>query len=201
LWNAAADIDLVPYPVARRIVRVQRPSLHIDCYTIDEARLLLAAADELPGRYKNQVLTRAYWTAAIRLAWDTGIRRGDVWEFRRDRVRPDGSTRIVQHKTGQAVPAKLWPTTIAALDAIGGPQPCRWFIDPTFFGRHFKKIVKAAGVNRGSFKWLRRASGSYVDLAQPGAGGKHLGHSDPATFGKFYDARLGEHDLPMPPEL
>jgi hypothetical protein len=95
----------------------------------------------------------------------------------------------------------LRPSTIAALDAVGLEEPCRWMLDPSFFGRHFRAVAKAAGVNRGTFRFLRRSSGSYVELQQPGAGGKHLGHADGRTFGKHYDARLGDHDLPRPPEL
>lgn len=201
LWRAAADRDLAPYPNARRIVRVAAPALIVDCYLLEEARALLAAAAELAGDYAGGLSKRLYWTAAIRLAWDSGLRRGDVWAVRRSLVRPDGLLRIVQHKTGQVAQSRLRPATVAALDAIGRELPLAWPLDPSFFGRHFKRLVKAAGVNRGSFKWLRRASGSYVEAQQSGAGHKHLGHATPQIFSRHYDARLGERELPLPPEL
>lgn len=201
LWNYAADRNLVPYPIARRIFRPETPELLVECYTLEEVRAILGAARLLRGSYPNGVGKARYWLGAISLAWDSGIRRGDVWRFRRDAVRPDGTFSQVQGKTGNVVRARLRASTIAALDAIGLPQPCRWTLDPSFFGRHFRKLVKAAGVNRGSFKFLRRASGSYVEAQQPGAGHKHLGHSNASVFDKFYDAKLGGHTLPMPPEL
>jgi integrase len=201
LWNAAADLDIVPYPVMRRIYQPDVPRLVVECYTVEEVRAILAAAKRVVGDYPNGVAKSRYWTAAILLAWDTGIRRGDVWLFRRDAVRPDGSVRIVQHKTGQLVTAKLRPVTVAAIQVIGLPQPLKWSLDPSFFGRHFAKIVKQSGVCRGSFKWLRRASGSYVEMIHPGAGHKHLGHSTPQIFDRHYDAKLGGHTLPQPPEL
>lgn len=96
---------------------------------------------------------------------------------------------------------RLWPSTVTALDAIAGQPPLAWPYDLSHFRRHFGKIVKGAKVNRGTFKWLRRASGSYVEALQPGAGHKHLGHQSAAVFAKHYDARLGAATLPLPPEL
>ena len=209
LWNGAADLDLVPYPILRRIRRPKCPELLIDCYTFDEVRKLLAAAKaidwalDLRGshEYPNGVTKSEYWTAAIRLAWDTGIRRGDVWLFRKSAIRPDRTARIVQHKTGQAVTVRLRQGTIDALNVINHDRPCRWTLNASFFGRHFKQLVAESGVNRGSFKWLRRSSGSYVEMGTCGAGGKHLGHADPRVFDRHYDAKLGGHLAPQPPDL
>jgi integrase len=201
LWNDATERDLAPAPRIRRIYKPGKPDLIIDCYMRDEALALLAEAAKLKGRYANGISRCDYWDAAIRKAWDTGLRRGDVWKVRRDWIRPDCTMRVVQSKTGKAVTVRLRESTVAALDRIGRPQPCEWVLDPAYFGRHFKRLVRRSGVNRGTFKWLRRASGSYVELAQSGAGHKHLGHDDPTTFDKHYDAKLGGHTLPMPPEL
>lgn len=201
LWNAAADAGLLPYPATRRILCVRKPELAVECYSDDETRELLRFAATLPGRFRNGALRADYWQATIRLGWDSGLRCGDVLRFDRSSVRRDGTARVVQHKTQRAVTVRLWPSTVAALDKIGGKHPCAWPLDRSFFVRHFRKIVNGSGVGRGTFKWLRRASGSYVDLAQPGAGGKHLGHTSPLVFERHYDAKLGDRTLPMPPEL
>lgn len=201
LWNGAADADLVPYPVTRRIRRPKLPELLVQCYTVDEVRRILATARTIRGAFHNGVAYRRYWPAAIMLAWEAGFRRGDVWRFHRDAVRGDGTLRIVQHKTQQLVVVRLRPATIEAIDQLKGVYPLAWPLVPAQFGRHWRKIVKASGVVRGTFKWLRRASGSYVELAQPGTGHKHLGHKHRSTFDRFYDAQLGAHLLPMPPEL
>lgn len=201
LWYAAADDGLAPYPVARRVRRKPLPELLVECYTVGEAQALLAAAGELAGRYPNGVARADYWRAAIRLAWDAGIRRGDVWAFRRDVVRPDGTLRIVQRKTRRVLVARLRATTVAALNRIGQPQPLAWTMCAERFGKHFRALADAAGVTRGTFKWLRRSSGSYVEAQQPGAGHKHLGHCSAATFARYYDAHLGRCTLPQPPAL
>lgn len=200
LWSFAADLDLTDYPVHRRIWSPACPAPLIDCYTLDEARALLTTAARLLGEYPNGVAKRLYWGATIRLAWDSGLRRGDVWAFRRDAVRPDGSALVLQHKTGQVVPVKLRPSTVAALDLIPRPAPCAWPLDPSFFGRHFKRLVREAKVCRGTFRWLRRSSGSYVEWQQPGAGHKQLGNG-PDVFQRNYDAKLGGATWPQPPPL
>ena len=208
VWNGAADLDLVAYPILRRIRCIKRPQLVVECYTQSEAVALLAEAGKLKGAYPNGrgaytngVAKRDYWQATIRVAWDTGLRRGDVWKFRRSAIRPDNTVQVLQNKTRQIVVVKLHASTLKALEAIRRDQPCQWQLDRSFFGRHFKKIVVGSGVGRGTFKWLRRASGSYVDLQERGAGSKHLGHADPTMFDKHYDGKIGGYTLPMPPEL
>jgi integrase len=201
LWNAAADDDLAEYPRARRIQRLKPDPLIVECYSIEEARKLLKAAGKLKGTLANGVKRSRYWQAAILFGWDSGLRRGDVWRVRRDAIREDGSLRMVQHKSKQIVQVRLHPKTVAALDEIGLPQPLAWPHETKYFGTNFKKLVRLAGVNRGTFRWLRRSSGSYVEAQQPGSGHKHLGHSCPAIFTKHYDARLMGSALPQPPEL
>ena len=201
VWNAAADEDLVPYPVRRRIRAVRTPQLIVECFSLEEARQILAAAHRVKGCYPNGVARRHYWDATIRLAWDTGFRLGDILKFRLDAVRADGSVQIVQSKTGRIANAILRETTIGALQLIGSDRPCEWPLTASRFGRHFAAIVKEAKVRKGTFKWLRRASGSYVEAEQPGSGHKHLGHASQDIFDRHYDAKLGGHNLPQPPEL
>ncbi len=201
LWNAAADEDLVGVPPLRKIIKPKCHELIIECYSADEVRQLLAAARGLKGHYPTGVAKATYWVAMIMLAWDGGLRRGDCWRFRKSLVQPDGTLRVVQHKTKQAVTVRLRESTRKAIDLIPFDKAFSWEMAPDYFGRHFKAIVQKSGVNRGSFKWLRRSSGSYVELQMPGAGTKHLGHKTAATFTKHYDGRLGGHTLPMPPSL
>jgi integrase len=201
LWNSAADDDLVPYPRMRRIRRAKVPELVVRCFTIAEVNRLIDAAGRLEGEYENGVTRRAYWRAAIMVAWDTGLRRGDVWRFRKSIVRDDGTLRVVQHNTKRVVAVRLRAGTVKALAEIQHDEALRWTWAETYFGRHFKRLVKAARVSDGTFKWLRRSSGSYVELQQAGAGSKHLGQTRPEVFTKHYDAKLGGHTLPMPPAL
>ena len=81
VWRAAADEDRIPYPQSRRIKRVRIVPQVIDCYLYHEARALALAAELLRGAYPNAIARRHYWPAAIRCAWDSGLRRGDLWRL------------------------------------------------------------------------------------------------------------------------
>jgi hypothetical protein len=199
IWRAAADQNLVPYPMARRIRRLPQAELVVECYSTDEARQLLRTAAKLTGTLCNGVHHNRYWPAAIRAAWDSGLRRGDIWEVETKFIRPNGVFRKSQNKTRRLVVCQFRESTVKAIEHAGGSLA--WPHDEKTFSDQFAFLVKTSGVKRGSFKWLRRASGSYVEMEQPGAGHKHLGHATPQIFNRHYDARLGGHTLPQPPEL
>lgn len=201
LWRAAADDGLCNYPVLRKIRRERLDALTPDCYSSDDARKLLDVAGALKGGLPNGVPKRSYWPAAIRAGWDSGLRRGDLWKLRRDQIRDGGTALIAQSKTGRVAVVRFRPSTMAALESIPNPQPLYWPLSGWAFGEHFREIVRAAKLRKSTFKFIRRASGSYVELQQPGAGHKHLGHTGPQTFNTFYDARLWADTLPQPPEL
>ena len=81
-----------------------------------------------------------------------------------------------------------------------GDKPLAWEMNQWSFGLQFKRLTVLSGVNRGSFKWLRRSAGSYIEVEHPGAGSKALGHQTAQIFDKHYNARLAG-DVHMPPEL
>ena len=113
-------------------------------------------------------------------------------------IRVDGTALVLQNKTQKIVPCRFRPETIAAINAFG--QSLRWSADERTFSQQFSDIVSQSGVKRGTFKWLRRASGSYVESEYPGAGSKHLGNT-PLVFSQHYDAQLATALAPMPPKL
>ncbi len=201
LWRACADEGLAAFPIMRKIRRERLDALTPDCYSEADARKLLDVAVALKGGLENGVARKHYWPAMIRAGWESGLRRGDLWRLRRDQIRDGGTALVSQHKTGRVVVIRFRPSTMAALDAINTPQPLYWPLSGGAFGEHFRAIVKAAGLRKSTFKYLRRASGSQVEKMQPGAGHKHLGHTSPQTFSTFYDARLWADTLPLPPEL
>lgn len=198
LWRAAADEDRVPYPMPRRIRREKTHELVVECYLEHEARALVVAAQHLTGAYSNGVSRRAYWPACIRAAWDSGLRRGDVWRLKLSQIRPDRTALIVQHKTRQAVTCRFHRSTVKAIKGAGGSL--EWVQCDWAFSTHFQEIVKLSGIGRGSFKWLRRGSGSRIDADHPGQGHRHLGNGR-HVFDRHYDAKLNAVKKPLPPEL
>jgi len=198
VWRAAADLDLVPYPQARRLRKERVLPQVVECYQEGEARSLLGAAEKMAGAYPNGVARRHYWPAVIRAGWDTGLRRGDLWRLRSQQIRKDGTAIIVQSKTASAVMVRFHRSTIQALEAAGGSL--EWVMCAWCFSEHFQEIVKDCGINRGTFKWLRRGSGSIIEAEHPGGGHKQLGNTE-QVFRAHYDAKLGDANRPMVPEL
>lgn len=186
LWLAASDLGYVPPPRRRLIRPAKVPDLPIDCYSVDEVRLLVAHADD-------------YFAAVIRVGWDSGLRRGDVWRLQRSVIRVDPSI-VIQHKTGRRVLCSFRESTVAAVSVLPGPLPLRWRRSKHTWWARWHALVDRSGVGRGTYKWLRRASGSHVEAEHPGQGHRKLGHQSPGVFDRHYDARLGEASF-LPPEL
>jgi hypothetical protein len=93
----------------------------------------------------------------------------------------------------------LRPETIAALDKIDSQQPLAWPNCEWGFGFMFHRIMAASGVDRGTFRWLRRACGSHVESEHPGGGHRSLGNTA-QVFRTHYDAEMATEIL-MPPRL
>jgi len=47
--------------------------------------------------------------------------------------------------------------------------------------------VKRAGLQSGTFRWLRRSAGSYAESVQRGNGAAALGHRSEGVFRTHYD--------------
>ena len=186
----------------RRIKSTQKP---VEAWTIDEVQRLLYVADRLPGEMKSGVRQSLYWGGLIRLAYDTAFRKGDSLRVRPEDIRENGVVKIVQQKTGYAAAAKLRDETrqiIAELPLTPGKPIFEWPYDGRWFSSHFKKIVEAAGIREGTFKWLRRTSGTQVEKLSPGEGTVQLGHKPPGIAGQHYlDISQLQDDRTQPPPL
>jgi integrase len=206
LWRAAADEGFCEPPTLRvRGVRV--PRLPVEAWTYDEVVRLLQAAGEVKRRHRCGLPRRVWWPLAIRVAWDTGLRWGDQIALPVGAVAADGAVWWSQHKTGRVVVCQLSPSTLAllreSLEAVPRELVMPWPASHETFTDQVKRLVAAAGVRPGTWKWLRRSSGSYVELEQQGAGAEHLGHAPGSrVFRDHYASpRILLRTIPSPPEL
>lgn len=208
LWRAAADDRLCEPPTRR--VRAQRrsaPRPVVEAWTIEEVEQLLAACQGLPRRHRCGLPRSVWWDLAIRVAWDSGLRWGDLIALQVASIRPDGSATVIQAKTGRAVSFRLSASTLAILRATLAACPrqlvCPWPASHESFNQQVRLLVKKAGIRPGTWKWLRRSSGSYVERDHPGAGPVHLGHAPGSRiFANHYAApAIVSPSLPMPQEL
>ena len=203
IWRAAALHDLCPMPDSRRIVRRRVQMKPPECYQIDDVRKLVRATTKLPGKMRDGTPRRSYWECAVRIAWETGLRRSDIVQVDAKRLR-GVMLSTISHKTATLTVHELTDATVASLLKLDNRKPSlgwphRW----KSWDHWWFKIRSGAGIDYGCFKWLRRASGSYIERTHPGMGPRHLGHTCPTTFAKHYDARMIAEPgaLPKVPEI
>lgn len=208
LWRAAADDRLCEPPTRR--VRAQRrsaPRPVVEAWTIEEVEQLLTACQRLPRRHRCGLSRSVWWDLAIRVAWDSGLRWGDLIALQVASIRPDGAVTVIQAKTGRSVSFGLSASTLAILRASVVECPrqlvCPWPASHESFAQQARLLVKKTGIRPGTWKWLRRSSGSYVERDHPGAGPVHLGHAPGSRiFANHYLApAIVSASLPMPQEL
>lgn len=195
-WRHCAELGFVDHPNPRAVQIHRVPQGIPDCYTVDEVRQLVRDSSRLQGCFGG--LPRAdYMATLIRLGWESGLRLGDCWAVSAKQLHGDKLVRV-SSKSGIRT---VHTVSLALREGLGRLGHLRWPLSRASFAPHFQ-IVRDMTVRRGSFKWLRRASGSYVAAYYGEASGaSHLGHTNLATFRRYYDHRLVEGVRPMPPIL
>ena len=180
MWRAAADDGLCELPT-RRVRPVRVPLVPPVAWTLEEVQRLLAACQRLQRWHPCGLRRSQWWSLAISVAWDAGLRWEDqVRRLRVDQVRPDGTIAFGQSKTGRVVVPHLSASTMEALTASLRAAPRElvtpWGASHETFTAQFRRLVGLAGIRPGTWKWLRRSSATDCELQQEGAATEHLGH-------------------------
>lgn len=195
LWRAAADADLCR-PPKRITAAPQQRFRTVNAWRPDEVQQLISACTRLPRLHQQALPRSQWWELAIRVAWDTALRRGDQLTLEVCQIQQDGTFAITQSKTGRVVCCSLGDETLALLGRTLQVWPRRlvtpWQASRESFERQFRLIVKKAGVRPGTWKWLRRGSGTDVERLHPGCGATHLGHApgSPIAERHYFDQSL-----------
>lgn len=180
LWRAAADDRLVEEP-PRRLRPAKVPYTPPRAWTVDEVREILATCGKLRRTRKGKMPRAEWWSMAVRIAWDSGLRLSDLLRLKAIDIQPDGRAVVTQSKTSRPVFVTLSPATMEALKASMAAHPrkliCQWDSSRESFRKQFAVIVRRAGVRKGTWKWIRRSSATDVERSCPGAGAAHLGHA------------------------
>jgi integrase len=171
-----------------RLRRIKKPRLKIHAYTHVEIMALAGYAARLAGYQKNGNKRADFWQSAILTAYSIGVRRGDLLDLLLEEVAPDRTLTCIQNKTGYPVRLKVSEYAWNYLQRL--ERPCGrllpWPNRLDAFTSAFRRLRDRAGVTRGSFKWIRRAAGSYAEARRPGDGAKLLGQRSQAVFWASY---------------
>jgi len=205
LWRAAADDGLCDEPVGRRVRRCCVPETVVEAWNKAEVEQLLEAAARLPRRHRCGLRRSEWWPLAIRVAWDSGLRWADQVAIPVSAVRPDGLVSVRQSKTGKVATFQFSPSTMAALRASLERCPRSLVIPWPASGETFRDqvttLVRKAGIRAGTWKWIRRGSGSDVELQERGAGHLHLGNTKAVFDRNYADRSIIGRSIPSPREL
>lgn len=181
LWRAAADEYLCD-PPTRRVRSAKVPWEPREAWTIDEVRRLVRAASWLPRNHSCGMPRAEWFNLAIRVAWDSGLRWGDLVRLRVADVHDDLVV-VPQSKTSRPACGRLTASTLEILrDTLRRhPRPLvtPWTASHETFTDQVRRLVAKAGIRPGTWKWLRRGGATDVEIQAPGKGmaARHLGHA------------------------
>ena len=176
-----------------RVRGVRCPPLDPDGWTAAEVELLLTVGcRDMPPASADK------WRLCIALAYYTGLDRCDIERLEQRHFAADGGLLYRRSKTGSAPSGGVPLDLLAVIRAHGKGPVCRMGVTPEWFRRVFARIVQRAGLF-GTFKKLRKSSGSSVERLEPGRGHKHLGNTR-AIFERHYEVRRLAQGNPTLPE-
>jgi integrase len=183
-----------------RLRRIKKRALIIQAYRHDELKRILDYMATLDGTHPDGNKRSDFWQAAVHCGYCLASRRGDLLTLRRDQFDDNGVVRYVQHKTGFANGGKLSIEAMYFVRRLASNGPLLPFpFKRACFSRTFKRLRKAAGIERGSFKWVRRSSASYAELQRAGDGSRLLGHRCESVFRQHYDDSSITGAVPVSP--
>lgn len=200
LWRDAAARGLCVPP--NRVRRVPRPDPCPVAWTLDELRAVLCVCRQLTGVLVNNAPRADYFATLVNAAYDTGLRRSDLFLLRRDAIRADGSLTLRQHKTGRTHCVQLRTPTLDGLAHLPGPRPLSWpYHSPSFFYKVWKRIIRVAGVRHGALQQIRRTGASHLAIDHPERVSRYLGHRTPGMQRHYVDLAIAEPRRILPPPL
>lgn len=163
-----------------RLRPVRCGELPADTWTPEEVFRLAEAA----GKHRLLIL----------VAYFTGLSECDLRRLRREDIDQAGVIRFSRQKTGKRVLVAVPVDLLQELSASGLLFPLA--TSGEYFRRCFRAIVKKTGLC-GTFKKLRRSSGTAVEMQCPGRGHVHLGNTR-AVFEAHYLDKSRENRPMMP---
>lgn len=189
----------------RFVRRIKVPRNPVTAWTQDELRAFVAACKIVPGTMRDQSVSRSFWWATwANVAYDTALRRADSltipWAWYDAAT---GSIQRPQSKTGNVVALWMNPVTVAMLNHLDSTTEyvLTWPYHSTKFDYWLRKIVAAAGIRKGTSRWIRRSAASYTERDNPGQASRLLGHKTPGMVAYYLDPAIVNVRPVRPPEL
>lgn len=199
LWRWAYEEGLTEVHPSR-VRRVKARSKPVICWTRDELVRLLecAKADQTPISSRVQLRRCDVLPAWIAIAYDSGIRFGDVHGLTVQNV-IRGFLVITANKTGKQLVRQLSQPAVYEATRLAQMSPdgslFLWCLPRRRALNMWRAFLDEHGF-RGTSKWLRRAAATAVEMQERGAATAFLQHSSPHLAIRHY---LDQTQLMAPP--
>lgn len=173
---------------------VKLETLEPESWTPAEIIKLVLACDRLPYCDRN------WWRTFVLAGFYSGLNACDLHRLERKDIGANGGVPFIRSKTGKRVFFSLPMDLVAEIIAISPAEGPIWplLTSQESFRKRFERLVRLAGIRHGTFKKLRKTSGTLVEAACPGAGHRHLGNEQ-AIFSKHYEDRRVTQSAPTSP--
>lgn len=197
MWNFAADRGKVKRrPEFRLLPEYQRVPR---AWSVADLGRLLESCEQEIGDV-GPVAAASFWRALVLTSYDTGARKTVLLNLTPADVDMDRRfIRLPAEEQKGRVEQVVWLSR-QTVDAIGDIyHPRRDWLFPwpydrypkstwTALGRHFRRIVRRAGLDNKHklFHRLRKTRATYGERVRPGSAAKDLGHSDPKVTERHY---------------
>lgn len=176
---------------SRKVRTIRLPKLLNRTWTTTELALILRGSIELPEH------KRLYYRRITAFGYHTGMSKVDLHLIERPDFSEDGTLVSDRHKTGSDVVVFVPPTLFSGLPTRGPLFPR--LVSDEQFRKDFKKMVVAAGLV-GTFKTLRKSSGTQADIQTEGRGHEHLANTRKVFETHYKDRRRIHRDpVRLPP--
>lgn len=203
IWRHAAERRIVErFPQVEREIEPRRIPR---AWTLDELQSILVAGATETGTI-GSVPAGEWWTALLKLLWETGERVGAAMALSRYDVYPERGSIIVRAETRKGKRNdrfyRLSPRAIEALRkllAYEGEKVFPWPYSEGYLWTRYKKLLKKAGLpieRRSMFHRIRKTTASYIKR-NGGDATEALGHTNANTTRSYLDPEITGDSSPI----
>lgn len=203
LWRWAFDEGHTEVPPLR-VMRIRAVARPVEAWSMKDMQRMLALAekDDTKVSVRGSMRVRDYLPGWIVIAYDSGLRFGDMLALRGTNFR-NGAVCGTAHKTGKALVRPLskysceWAQRL--LDQSPDGSLFSWFLTRRRAIVTMRQFLDRNNMH-GSSKFLRRACATYIEAQAPGNAWRYLQHSVPTLVQRHYvDSSLLDCPAGPPP--
>jgi integrase len=193
----AADRLNIPEIPARHVRRVKVPPPDPWAWSDDELARLVQAASSIGGNlpFRRRCTRSLYSLALIGAAYDTGLRRGNLFSLKHEQIAFDGIIRVRHHKTGQPHTCQLSPHVANLVRSIPYERPLNWTASSAEYSSLWRELCAIAGIRYGLTQQVRRTAATCVWEDEPAVVQRFLGHLTSDMWRFYVDVKRSEKPI------